>query len=166
MSATVNLPEDISGRTLFNDPILSPISFDLPVFKEDSERWGQARRCRHHPLLRRLRRGPGVPVSEEQFTGATDAVDGSAGRTIFNGLIAGDDCVVETTAPAGYSGGASATVNLPENVSGWTLLDDPIPAETYDLPVFKEDSQTGAKLGGAGFTVLRRLHRRRRTGWA
>jgi len=31
------------------------------------------------------------------------------------------------------------------------------PVETYDLPIFKEDSATGAKIGGAGLRSMRRL---------
>ena len=150
-SATVNLPANVSGWTFLNDPVGEP-TYDLPIFKEDSEtgaKLGGAGFTVYYGAC------PGGDFATlEQFTGAADATDGSAGRTIFTGLPAGDYCVVETTVPTGYTGGGSATVNLPENVSGWTFLNDPIAPETYDLPVFKEDSESGAKLGGAGFTLF------------
>ncbi len=126
-------------------------TYDLPIFKEDSEtgaKLGGAGFTLYAGAC------PATGISSfEQFTGPSDAVDGSAGRTIFEDLAAGTFCVVETTAPSGYSGGGSATLVLPDNASGWTFQNAPLPEETYDLPIFKEDSGTGAKLGGAGFTL-------------
>ncbi len=150
-SATVNLPANVTGWTFGND-LLAADTYDLPIFKTDS-------------VTDRLLGGAGFtlfagacpvmgdPVRSEQFTGASDAIDGSAGRTIFAGLTEGTYCVVETSPPPGYTGGGSATVSLPANASGWTFQNAPLPVETYDLPIFKEDSVTGAKLGGAGFTL-------------
>lgn len=149
-SATLNLPANSSGWTFLNDPVDEP-TYDLPIFKEDAETGAKLGDAGF--TLYAGECPGGEIVREEQFTGDPSAVDGSAGRTIFTGLFAGDYCVVETTAPVGYLGGDPVTVNLPENTSGWTFLNDPIPVQFYDLPIFKEDSETGAKIGNAGFTV-------------
>ena len=99
-------------------------TYDLPIFKEDSEtgaKLGGAGFKIYYGAC------PATGIgSFEQFTGDADAPDGSAGRTIFTDLAAGDYCVVETTAPDGYVGGGSQTLSLPEKVNSWTFLNDPI----------------------------------------
>jgi len=150
-SATISLPDNVSGWTFGNDPLAAD-TYDLPIFKTDSVS-GALLGGAGFTLYGDACPASGNPIGGEQFTGASDASDGSAGRTIFSGLAEGTYCVVETTPPTGYSGGGSATISLPENVSGWTFQNDPLPVKTYDLPIFKEDSDTGAKLGGAGFTL-------------
>jgi len=150
-SATVNLPENASGWTFGNDPLAAD-TYDLPIFKTDSQT-GALLGGAGFTLYAGACPASGSPIGGEQFTGASDANDGSAGRTIFGGLTEGTYCVVESTPPTDYSGGGTATVSLPANASGWTFQNDPLPVETYDLPIFKEDSVTGAKIGGAGFRL-------------
>lgn len=150
-SATVVLPDNASGWTFQNDRESEP-TYDLPIFKEDRSTGGKLGGV-GFTLYYGVCGDEGAAVGPEQFTGPADAVDGSAGRTIFTGLPVGNYCAVETTAPSGYTVSDPVTLNLPENQSGWTFLDDPIPAQSYDLPIFKENSQTHAKIGGAGFTV-------------
>jgi hypothetical protein len=132
------LPEGGLEWTILNDPL-----YDLPIFKED--------------LSGNLIDGAGFTlydasgttvVRAEQFVGDASAQDGSAGRTIFEDLPAGQYLVVETTVPDGYQGADAQLVSLPENTSGWTFKNTPL----YDLPIFKEDD-AGNLIGGAGFTL-------------
>jgi hypothetical protein len=125
----VSLPENTSGWTLLNDPLL----YDLPIFKEDSETGAKLGGAGFTVYYNACDAPLGGPVGPEQFTGPGDAVDGSAGRTIFTDLPTGDYCVVETTVPDGYTGSGPFTVSLPENTSGWTFLNDPIPTGTLEL---------------------------------
>jgi hypothetical protein len=118
--------------------------YDLPIFKSDGENLiGGAGFTLYDETCTTV-------VRDEQFVGAADAQDGSAGRTIFTGLAAGAYCVVESTVPEGYAGADPQLVSLPENTSGWTFVNTRVP--TYDLPIFKEDD-AGALIDGAGFTL-------------
>ncbi len=89
-------------------------------------------------------------IRSEQIVGAADDPNlGNVGRTVFEDLPIGWYCVVESTTPAGYTGSEPVILELLEDGTSWSLINERILA---DLSIYKVDTEN-ARVPGAGITI-------------